>query len=269
MAQNQKSWGMPLAVLVSFLIMVTVNALANILPLNGITTGDISDSYGNLFAPAGITFSIWGVIYIMLALYTLYQLGLFHKELPKIQFDLLDKISPLFVFSSIANSAWMFSWHYKAFPLSLILMVIILICLYSILRILREQNLRGKRYYFIQLPFSIYFGWITVATIANTTTLLVSLGWKGFGLGEPIWTIAILLVGMAIGIATALVNKDLPYDLVLIWAYLGILLKHTSPEGFAASYQSIIVTVYICLALFVACTLYLIITRNKQMAVTG
>jgi FtsH-binding integral membrane protein len=163
----------------------------------------------------------------------------------------------------------MFSWHYQAFPLSLILMVIILICLYSILRILREQNLRGKRYFFIQLPFSIYFGWITVATIANTTTLLVSLGWNGFGLGEPIWTIVILLVGMAIGIATSVVNKDLPYDLVLIWAYLGILLKHTSTGGFAKSYQSIIVTVYICLALFVACALYLFVTRNKQKTVTA
>ncbi|AEV28667.1 hypothetical protein SpiGrapes_0839 [Sphaerochaeta pleomorpha str. Grapes] len=269
MANNQKARGMILAVLVSYIIMITVNALANILPFNGITTGDISNAFGNLFAPAGITFSIWGVIYTLLALYVLYQMGVFRKDTSKFMNELLDKVAPLFVFSSLANATWMFAWHYKAFPLSLILMVIILICLYFILQILKVQDLRKASYFFLRLPFSIYFGWITVATIANATTLLVSLGWKGFGLSEVIWTILILIVGTAIGIATALVHKDIPYNLVIVWAYLGILIKHRSETGFAKDYPSIIITVYICLGLLLASVLFLALKKNRQKRTTA
>jgi hypothetical protein len=266
MATNQKSRGMILAVLVSFIIMITVNALANILPLNGISTGDISDSVSNLFAPAGITFSIWGVIYTLLALYVLYQMGIFRKDTSKILHELLDSIAPLFVFSSIANATWMFSWHYQAFPLSLILMVIILVCLFFIVKILNGHTLKNTNYFFVKLPFSIYFGWITVATIANTTTLLVSLGWNGFGLSEVFWTMIILIVGMAIGIVTSITNKDLAYNLVIIWAYLGILVKHTSETGFAHAYPSIIITVLVCIVLLSVSVLFLALRKPKQNA---
>lgn len=264
MANVQKSRGMILAALVSYLIMITVNALANILPFNGITTGDISDAFTNLFAPAGITFSIWGVIYVLLALYILYYLGAFRKDTSKFMNELLDKVAPIFVFSSLANAAWMFAWHYQAFPLSLILMVIILVCLYFILQVLKAHDLKKASYFFLRLPFSIYFGWITVATIANTTTLLVSLGWNGFGLSESLWTILILIVGMAIGIVTALVHKDIPYNLVIVWAYLGILIKHRSETGFAKAYPSIIITVYICIGLLLASVLFLALTKTRQ-----
>lgn len=206
--------------------MITVNALANILPINGRNTGEVSDAYKNLFAPAGITFSIWGLIYLLLAGYTLYQLGIFHKENYNKNEELLNKIGIYFSISSIANVAWILTWHYDLIGLSMVLMLVILCCLILINQNLKKENYLSTRdNIFIRIPFSIYFGWITVATIANATTLLVSFDWKGFGISEPIWTIIILVVGMFIGIATILKNRDIAYGLVIIWAYFGIWIK--------------------------------------------
>ena len=96
-------------VLITYLAMVTVNGLANALPINGMITGAISDSYPNLFAPTGITFIIWGVIYLLLAAHTLYQLGLFRKKSEEVKTALLKEVGTLFAISSVANFAWIFS----------------------------------------------------------------------------------------------------------------------------------------------------------------
>ena len=239
-------------VLVTYLAMVIVNILANTLPINGIDTGQVSDAYPNLFAPAPVTFAIWGLIYLLLAAYTLYVLGLFRGNSYNNNPVLLERTGLLFSISSLANVAWIFSWHYQRIPLSMILMVVILLCLILINQITAKARLNDKERFFVRLPFSIYFGWITVATIANATTLLVSLGWKGFGISEPVWTIIILAVGMLIGIATMFHNRDIMYGIVLIWAYLGILIKHISASGFGRDYPGIIITVIICIVLFVA-----------------
>ena len=183
--------------------MVTVNALANILPLNGLTTGEVSDSYPNLFAPAGITFSIWGVIYLGLAGFILYQLGAF-KGKSGINQEVIMKIGHYSRISSLANTAWIFSWHFKLIQLSLVLMVVILVCLIKINTRLHAMDLRIKEKIFVRIPFSIYFGWITVATIANVTVFLVSIGWDGWGLSERVWTIIALGLGLIISMATTI-----------------------------------------------------------------
>ena len=229
-----------------YIAMVLVNFLANALPINNRTTGAISDAYFNLFAPAGLTFSIWGLIYLLLGGYIFYQFTKGGKKKEK----LLKKINPFFITTSIANIAWIFSWHYDYIGLSLFLMLILLISLIKIADILRREKLKFKEKLFISVPFSVYFGWITVATIANITVFLVSLGWNGFGMADFIWTSIILLIGALIGILRMCRDKNIAYGLVLIWAYFGILFKHLSSGGFSGQYPSVILIAVVCLVLF-------------------
>jgi len=237
-------------VAISYLAMVAVNFLANGLPINNRSTGAISDAYPNLFAPAGITFSIWGLIYLLLGGYVVYQFVSFGKNSEQKNEGLLKKINILFVINALANIAWIFSWHYDQIGLSVAIMMVLLISLIKIQDLVELDKFTAQERLFVATPFSVYFGWITVATIANITVFLVSLGWKGFGIADYIWTSIILLVGATIGILRILKDKNLAYGLVLIWAYLGILLKHLSQAGFAGRYVSVIITIIICIGLF-------------------
>jgi len=245
--------------------MVIVNALANILPINGITTGQISDSYTNLFAPAGWAFAIWGLIYLLLAGYTLYQLGVFQDTATSVKTGLLNKIGILFSISSLANAAWIFAWHYQIIPLSLLLIVVILVCLILINQRINKEQLSTTEKLFIGLPFSVYFGWITVATIANATTLLVSLNWQGFGLTEPTWAVIVIILGFLIGAVTMLKNRDIAYGLVIVWAYAGILSKHISPDGFGGQYPVIINTTILCIGLLLLSEVYILISQKRNI----
>jgi len=261
---NKVKSSMKIVVTVTFLIMIIVNILANALPINGQNTGQVSDSYPNLFAPAGITFAIWGLIYLLLAAFTLYLLGFFQGDLNTIKTDLLNKIGIVFSISSITNSAWIFSWHYNKIPLTMLLMVVILACLIFINCIIKNEKLTAREKFFIRLPFSVYFGWITVATIANATTLLVSLDWNGFGIPEMVWAIVIIIVGMLIGSVTMIRNRDIAYGLVMLWAYAGIYIKHTSESGFSGQYPAIIYTVIACMILFVIAGGYVLFSKKKN-----
>jgi len=232
--------------LIAFIAVVIVNMLAVLLPINGIRPQDISDAYANLFAPAGITFSIWSVIYVLLALFVLYQLGVF-KGKTGYSPDAVARIGPFFILSSAANVAWIFAWHYDVISLSLVLMLVILITLIAAYLRIRKEPLSGKEKWFVLLPFSVYFGWITIATIANVTVLLVSTGVDAFSAPAVIWTNIILVIGSAIGALVVLKFKDIAYGVVLAWAYLGILIKHVSIEPFAEKYPSVIMTLIILL----------------------
>lgn len=230
----------------AYIAMVVVNFLANRLPINNRSTGVISDAYPNLFAPAGPAFSIWGLIYLLLGGYVLYQ---FVKKDQKIE-NILQKINPLFIATSLANISWIFSWHYDYIGLSVCIMVVLLVALIKIADILRNEQFTIFEKVSIWVPFSVYFGWITVATIANITVLMVSTGWNGFGIADFVWTNIILLVGALIGILRIRKDSNIAYGLVLVWAYAWILFKHVSASGFDGQYLSIIVTVIVCLALF-------------------
>lgn len=232
---------------VAYAAMVAVNILANALPINGRPTGQISDYYANLFAPAGVTFSIWGIIYLLLAGYVLYQFVNKDKKIEK----LIQTINPLFITTSLANILWIFAWHYDFIGISVLIMSVLLISLIKIADFINKNQFTSVEKLFIKAPFSVYFGWITVATIANITVFLVSVGWNGFGIAESVWTSIILVVGALIGILRMTKDKNIAYGLVLVWAYLGILLKHTSVTGFNGQYSSIIATVVVCVLLFV------------------
>ena len=228
--------------LLGFLSIVFVNYLAVTLPLNNKTTGELSDQYPNLFVPAGFTFSIWGVIYLLLAIFIIYQLiYAFRGDTQNSSF--LEKIGILFSVSSLANLSWIFAWHFELVPLSLFLMLILLsslIAIYVKLQIGRSDSSRSEKY-LVHLPFSVYLGWITIATIANTAAFLVDLGWNRFGLSEQFWAVAVIIIGIAVSLTILFYRKDIFYCLVVNWALLGILIKRLTVD--IVPVQSIITVV--------------------------
>lgn len=262
MGDKNRRLGVKILVAVTYVLMVIVNTLAVTLPINGVGTGQVSDFYPNLFAPAGVTFSIWGVIYLLLGAYTLYQFGFFKYGKSLLKENQFNTIGLYFSLSSIANALWIFSWQYYIIPLSMLIMIVILVLLILIVREIKKDELSQRDRIFVRLPFSVYFGWITVATIANVTVLLVSLGWNGYGKSEVIWTVIIIAIGCLIGGVTTVINKDMAYGLVIIWAYTGIFIKHTST--FANHYPAVITTVTICIALLIIAEVYVFMTTRKK-----
>lgn len=239
--------------------MVAVNALANILPINSVTTGGVSDSYQNLFAPAGITFSIWGLIYLLLAGYTAFQL-LERNNAKKQLF--LEKVNIYFILTSFVNIVWIFAWHYRLIGLSLLLMLALLISLIKIADITRDEKMTTREKIFVKVPFAVYFGWITIATIANVTVFLVSLGWNGFGIGEVLWMVAVLFVGVLISTWWMIKDNSIAYGLVPVWAYLGIYIKHTSESGFNRQYPLVVTVVLLCLVVLLFANGFLVMRKR-------
>jgi hypothetical protein len=198
--------------------------MANALPINNKTTGELSDLYPNLFVPAGLTFSIWGLIYILLAIFVVYTLVRAIKGSAGEPF--IEKIGILFFLSCVANIGWIMAWHYEMVLLSLVIMLLLLGCLLAIyIRLGIGAKGPRKQQYAVHLPFSVYLGWLTIATIANATALLVELNWNAWGLSEQFWTVAVIAVGVVIGLIILIRKRDIFYCLVVDWALLGILLK--------------------------------------------
>lgn len=227
-----------------FLGMVTVNGLANGLPLNGITTGELSDLYPNLFVPAGLTFSIWGLIYLLLLLFVVNNLYLSIRNRTDVLIPVKAQIA--FALTCVFNMCWIFLWHYKLVFLSLLAMLGLLISLiYLYLKVdeLRLTNVWDR--VATLLPVSIYFGWISVATIANVTALLVKLNWGGWGIPEHVWTVIMMIVGAALAILVLLRHKCLMYPLVFIWAYTGIIIRRSAQM---VVHKDIIFTAYAAIA---------------------
>lgn len=256
----KKSWFLKIFALFSFLVMVFINALANILPINGISTGDVSDKYSNLFAPTGFTFSIWGLIYLLLGAYTIYQLGLFNNNTEE---KLIKNINKYFIISSWLNFLWILAWHYDLIFFSVLIIILILLCLIKIADYLKKEKLTTKERVLLSWPFSIYFGWITVATIANITTWLVATSWNGFGFSNLTWLILVLLIGAVIGVKRAVQDRNIPYMLVFIWAYFGIWFKHTDPNVFNFQYPGAVYTILFLEAIFVIVIIKIIRTKSS------
>jgi hypothetical protein len=205
------------------IITIAINGLANSLPLNGLTTGEISDRFEIYFVPAGYVFSIWGLIYLGLIVYTIYQ------ALPNQRDNtVLQKIAPAYWVSSLANSAWIFMWHYERFRLTLPFMLAILISLLVIYLLL--SGVTGGLKWLVKLPFSVYLGWITVATVANTSQFLFFLNWDGFGISGALWAVIMLGIASLLGLIMAWRENDTPYLLVLVWAFLGITVSQADTQ---------------------------------------
>lgn len=235
-----------------FVVVVVVNALATTLPLGGMTTGQLSDLYPNLFVPAGLTFSIWGVIYLLLGIYIVFGM-IEAMRAREGAGEFLEKIGVLFIVTCIANAGWIFAWQYRLVLLSLLAMLVLLVSLiliYVRLNVgLRPAVGRTERY-MVHLPMSVYLGWITVATIANVTAVLVHLNWNGFGASQQAWAVAMIVVAIALGLIMLFYRHDIFFALVIDWALLGIYIKRTSIDPQSA--RAVIIVSVIGLGLLTA-----------------
>jgi hypothetical protein len=201
---------------------IVVNGLANALPLNGLNTGEISDRFQVYFVPAGYVFSIWGLIYLGLILFAIYQALPAQRSNPRLRL-----IDIPFVLSCLANIVWLFLWHYEQFPLTILVMITLLgllITIYLRLEIGRARVSPGERW-LVHLPFSVYLGWVTVATIANATDVLDYLKWDGWSIPPEIWAVIMLIVATALTFWISLSRGDAAYLLVIVWAFAGIAIK--------------------------------------------
>lgn len=207
------------------IVALTVNILANALPLNGQNTGAISDKFKVFFVPAGYVFAIWGVVYLGWIAFSVYQALPAQRDNPRLQ-----RIGWLFALSGLANAAWLFTWHYELFPLSVVVMLallLLLIAIYVRLDIGRARVTPIEKWC-VNIPFSIYLGWISVATIANITDLLYYWKWDGLGIAPQAWAVIMLVAASAISLAMALARADIAYLLVIVWAFAGIAIKQSA-----------------------------------------
>jgi hypothetical protein len=254
--------------ILAMIATIIINGLAVILPLNGKSTQELSDALPNLFVPANLTFSIWGIIYILWVVFAIYQASnLFKKEKPQMPF--LFQISWLFILSCVANSAWIFAWHYQQVGLSLIIMIILLITLIALyLRLdVGRAAVPLQEKLCVHLPFSVYLGWITVATIANVTAYLVSVHWDGLGISDIMWTQLVISVGVLITLLALITRRDIAYSLVVVWALLGIYLKRTTQESLNSDVATTaLIAMVIILVGILAAAAWLMLKRAKKPA---
>jgi hypothetical protein len=231
---------------VAFIATVIVNSLANTLALNGRTTGQISDQYPTLITPAGYVFSIWGVIYILLFAFIVFQALPKQKEEP-----FLRKISVFFILSNVLNISWLFLWHYEQITLSVIPMFALLATLIAIyLRLdIGRAKVSLKEKLCVHLPFSVYLGWITVASIANVAATLTAINWDGWGFDAVTWAILVIIIALLITLTVIVIRSDIGYGLVLIWAFVGIIVKQIENQNIVitAGTSAIIIAVALIL----------------------
>lgn len=237
----------------SVLIALTVNILASTLPLNGQNTGEISDRFLVYFVPAGYVFAIWGLIYIGWIAFTVYQAMPAQRENPR-----LRNLGSLFALSGLFNAAWLVCWHYNQFGLSVLVMLTLLgllIASYLKLNVGRTAVSAAEKWS-VDVPFSVYLGWISVATIANVTDWLYFVNWNGFGIAPQVWAVIMLAVALIVGLAMTLTRRDSGYLFVFVWSFVGIAQKQ-SAEALVAN--AAWVAAFIALALAV----YAIVQRRR------
>ncbi len=210
--------------ILALVVVLTVNALASILRINGMNTGEISDLYPSLFTPAGFTFSIWGVIYLLQMSFVIAQFKIKEENYFK-------ELSLWYWLSCFANVSWILVWQYLFTTASVVVMLVLLFSLTRIFLLLQQSKMRTTiEQVFIKLPFVVYLAWICVATIANISALLVSLHWQGGFLSEEQWAIAMIIVAALLGLFIAYKFKEPAILLVLIWAFFGIYSKWITTE---------------------------------------
>jgi hypothetical protein len=217
---------------VTVLVALTVNTLASILPLNGQTTGEISDRLAAYFVPAGYVFVIWFFIFVGWLVFAVYQSLPAQKENPRLQ-----RLGYWFAVSNLVNAAWLFAWHYNLFGLSVLIMLALLgLLIVSYLRLdVNRASARGGAWWSVDLPFSLYLGWITVATVANVTSWLYAISWTGWGIPAPVWAAVMIAVASVVGLAMALTRRDAVYLFVLAWSFAGIAVKQAETAAVANS----------------------------------
>jgi len=233
----------------AFIITLAINSLANTTVFNGRTTGQVSDLYPTLVTPAGYVFAIWGIIYVLLLAFVIYQALPSQKDKP-----FQKQIGLIFILSSLLNCVWLFLWQYDFITESVIVMFALLASLIAIyLRLnIGKAKVSLKEKLLVHLPFSVYLGWITIAAIANVASALVSANWGGFGLSPEIWAVTVLTVALVITLAVIVTRRDIAYSLVIVWALGGIAVKQNTSQNVVTTAEIAIGVILFVLALAIA-----------------
>jgi len=232
--------------IIAFVATVIINGLAGSTTLiGGVNTAEISDANPTLITPAGYVFSIWGIIYILLAIFVIYQALPSQKEK-----EYTKKIGWLFVLSSTANIVWIFLWQYQILSASVILIFLLLatlIAIYLRLNIGKSTaSLREKLA--VHAPFSVYLGWITIASIANVAVFLVSEKWDGLGISPETWATLIIIVALVITLLVLATRKDIAYGLVIAWALTGIAVNQSGTQNIVTLTEASAIIVLLAIA---------------------
>jgi benzodiazapine receptor len=232
--------------IIAFVATVLVNGLAGSTTiLGGVNTAEISDANPTLITPAGYVFSIWGIIYILLGVFIIFQALPSQKEK-----EYTKKIGWLFVLSSVLNIVWIFFWQYEILSASVVLMFLLLVTLITIyLRLnIGKSTVPLREKLAVHMPFSVYLGWITIASIANVAVFLVSENWDGFGINPETWAILIIIVALAITLLVLATRKDIAYSLVIVWALVGIAVKQSVNQSIVTLTEASAIIVLLALA---------------------
>lgn len=233
-----------IAATLSFAGTITVNALANILPINGLTTGQVSDLYPSLFTPAGLTFSIWSIIYFLLA-------GFVVMSWARPSEKIISCILPWFILTCICNMSWILAWHYLLAPQSVCIMLALLTVLIVMFRILHQSDSTDtKLKFWVVLPFTIYLAWICVATIANIAALLISLDWQGGPIPPQLWTILMMTAAAALALKVTLDYRVPFFSLVVIWALFGIYFRWHNSSYSAITITALVLITFLAVGIF-------------------
>lgn len=218
---------------IAFIATIAVNALANILPINGLNTGEVSALYPSLFTPAGITFSIWSVIYLLLLGYVVLQWF-------KSDAYVFAETAKLFWLSCLLNASWIFAWHYLRVSISVTIMLLLLITLAQLFLKVRKISMNTvAEKIFVRLPFTLYFAWICVATIANISALLVSIQWPAFNIAHTTWAIIMMTTAALLGIFVTTKYRVAPFAIVIAWALFGIYVKWQGTDNYVIGYAAL------------------------------
>lgn len=231
----EKSLFLKIAATLSFALMIVVNVLANSMPINGLTTGEVSDLYPNLFTPAGITFSIWSVIYLLLTAFLVYvwtRAG-----------DRLIQFLPGFILTCVLNASWIVVWHFLIPEISVLIMIALLVTLIRLFLLLGSLSKRWLVRIVVVAPFTLYLAWICVATIANVSALLVSFHWDGGFVSAEAWTLIMMFVAAGLGLGIMVYFNRPEFGLVVAWALFGIFLRWQNTENTIVRYGAIFLAV--------------------------
>lgn len=251
-------------VIISFIFMIFINAISFLVPVHGRTMLEISFSYPILYAPADYAHSIWGVIYISLFAFIIYQSGLIRKQVINEGSEILYSARLVFITTCLLNSSWLLAWLYDYLAMCVMIIFIMLLTLKIYSQMLSEEKLSTQEKIYIRMPFSIYYAWILITTVSTILIMLGSIRWNGWGLSDELWVVIDLLI---VSIATcyrSLKNKDIIFGLTILWSYIGILVRHISQNMFAGAYPSIIITTLVGIIMLSICVAYLLFYKKKE-----
>ena len=229
-----------------FLLTIGVNALGAFGIINGMSQKEVSDAYPTLITPSPSTFSIWGVIYLLLLISLVYMIVKNREEKTA---KLIDTVSAPFWVASAANMLWIITFSFQWIGISTLLILLLVISLAVLNSRLRAPDGLGQKVN--ALAFGLYNGWLIVATVVNVSAFLVQIKWNGFGLAPDAWAVVILIVALLLSSLIQMRLRNAALTLPLAWAYYGIWQEHQAAGKFAGMYPAIVTATLVIAAAYV------------------